>query len=344
MEQKLLKFKKVDGLVSIILPTLNSEIYIKNCIESIVKQTYKNIELVVIDGFSTDKTINIIENYKNKIHIKIIKIETQNLASALNVGIINSNGEFIARIDSDDIMTKNRIKNQINYFKENKFNGVLGTQAVRFSKFSLKPFILNSNQNFLKLSIFFGSPFVHPSVMISRDIFEKGNFYDESYDECEDFAFWSNLSSSYDFKNLKSFGLFYRVHANSASNFKSNRLDVFRRKIIENNLKLIELTLNDNDIQSFLKIISLNISRSDDFDIFNKILSKVYLHMKNHNILIKTYKNDLDKFLEMKFFRFYLRLLRCKNFNFKTFNNSQIKISFWRYSILKFFSIINFSL
>lgn len=344
MEQKLLKFKKVDGLVSIILPTLNSENHIKNCIESIVKQTYKNIELVVVDGFSSDKTINIIENYKNKIHIKIIKIETKNLATALNIGIINSNGEFIARIDSDDIMTRNRIKNQINYFKKNKFNGVLGTQVIRFNKFLLKPFLLNSNQNFLKLSIFFGSPFVHPSVMISRDIFEKGNFYDESYDECEDFAFWSKLSSIYDFKNLKTFGLFYRVHADSASNIKSNRLDIFRRKIIENNLKLIDLNLNDNDIQSFLKIISLNISRSDNFDIFNQILSKVYLHMKNHNILIKTYKNDLEKFLEIKFFRLYLRLLKCKNFNFQNFCNSQIKISFWRYLILKLFSIFNFSL
>ena len=154
-EQNLLRYKSVDDLVSIILPTFNSEKYLDSCLKSITRQTYPNMEIIIIDGYSSDNTSNIIKNYEREINIKLIKKKTKNLAEALNIAIGHSRGEYIARMDSDDLMTNNRIKNQVKYFKKHNFKGVLGTKAFRYKKYFLKPFLLNTDPIFLKFSIFF---------------------------------------------------------------------------------------------------------------------------------------------------------------------------------------------
>lgn len=344
MEQKHLNFKQVNGLVSVILPTYNSENYLDDCLRSILKQTYKKIELIVIDGLSSDDTIKIIKKYKKFFPIKIIQQKTNNLAEALNIAIANSQGEYIARMDSDDIMISNRIQKQVNFFIKNKFIGVLGTQSFRFKKYYLKPFLLHLNSDYLHLSIFFESPFVHPSVMFNREIFEKGNFYNESYDECEDFELWSKLSSIYNFKNIISFGLLYRVHEDSASNKKSKKLSIFKKKIIEKNLSFLNLHLTKLEIQEFLKIVSLNIDKNDDFNNYNRILIKVMLHIeKNHNLL-NIEKKYVVAYLKKKYFRICLRLLKCSNFDINTIKLSAIKISFLKILFLNFLSILNLHL
>lgn len=99
--------------VSILLPTFNSEYHIRQTLLSIVNQDYPNFELIIIDNYSTDNTINIIKSFENKLDIKIFQIDTNNLAEALNFGIKKSSGEFIARIDSDDLIRKKRISKQV---------------------------------------------------------------------------------------------------------------------------------------------------------------------------------------------------------------------------------------
>ena len=76
-EQNLLRYKSVDDLVSIILPTFNSEKYLDSCLKSITRQTYPNMEIIIIDGYSSDNTSNIIKNYEQEINIKLIKKKTK---------------------------------------------------------------------------------------------------------------------------------------------------------------------------------------------------------------------------------------------------------------------------
>ena len=93
--------------ISIILPTFNAEKYLEKTIFSIISQNYKNFELIIVDNKSTDNTINIVHKFK-KINLIIINKKTKNLAEALNLGIGVSNGKYIARIDADDLIRKNR--------------------------------------------------------------------------------------------------------------------------------------------------------------------------------------------------------------------------------------------
>lgn len=112
-----------NNLVSIITPMYNSEKYIQQCIESVINQTYKNIEMIIIDDGSTDKSRKIVLEYANKYDsIKYIKQErNMGIAEARNKGIRNSKGRFIAFLDSDDLYKKDKIEKQINFMIQNNY-------------------------------------------------------------------------------------------------------------------------------------------------------------------------------------------------------------------------------
>lgn len=102
-------------LVSIVLPIYNVEKYLKKCIDSVVSQTYKNTQIILVDDGSTDSSSQICDEYKliDK-RIKVIHKKNGGLSSARNAGIDNSNGEFIAFIDSDDFISNNFISELLN--------------------------------------------------------------------------------------------------------------------------------------------------------------------------------------------------------------------------------------
>ena len=112
----------INSLVSVIMSCYNSENTLKSSIESILNQTYKNIEFLIINDASTDTTFEILKNYQ--VENNKIKIFSNNhnigLTKSLNLLIKNSSGEFIARQDADDISYKNRIEKQV--FEMEKFN------------------------------------------------------------------------------------------------------------------------------------------------------------------------------------------------------------------------------
>lgn len=107
-------------LVSIIVPIYNVEPYLRKCIDSILEQSYKNLEIILVDDGSTDKSGTIADQYEKKFkHVKVIHQPNEGLSSARNAGIDNSNGEWLAFIDSDDYIRKDFIESLINIAMEN---------------------------------------------------------------------------------------------------------------------------------------------------------------------------------------------------------------------------------
>ena len=119
------------GLVSVVMPVYNASPFLREAIDSILNQTYPLIELIVINDGSNDagKTENIILSYGNK--VKYIKKENGGVASAINMGIAYANGEFIARMDADDISLPTRIELQVKYMQNHPDIGVCGTRYKR---------------------------------------------------------------------------------------------------------------------------------------------------------------------------------------------------------------------
>lgn len=107
--------------VSIIIPMYNSEKYLHQCINSVINQTYKNIEIIVVDDHSTDDSIKIINKIKDK-RIKLISIrKNKGVANARNTGIKKATGDYICFLDSDDYWYKDKIEKQINYIEKNDY-------------------------------------------------------------------------------------------------------------------------------------------------------------------------------------------------------------------------------
>ena len=112
----------MEPLVSIIVPTYNSEKYILETIESVKQQTYKNWELIIIDDCSKDKTQEILENEKRDKRIKIINLTKNSGAGiARNIGIKEAKGRYIAFLDSDDIWNEKKLEKQVEFMEINKY-------------------------------------------------------------------------------------------------------------------------------------------------------------------------------------------------------------------------------
>ncbi|WP_234786789.1 glycosyltransferase family 2 protein [Mycolicibacterium monacense] len=118
-------------LVSVLLPAYNSELYISRAIESILSQSLRDIELIIIDDGSTDRTSSIINRYIEDVRVKIITQTNSGLAAALNAGLEVANAPYVARMDADDISETLRLASQFEFMQNNADVCLVGTQITR---------------------------------------------------------------------------------------------------------------------------------------------------------------------------------------------------------------------
>ncbi|BCN32545.1 glycosyltransferase family 2 protein [Anaeromicropila herbilytica] len=181
-----------DKLVSVIMPAFNTEKYIREAIESILNQTYKNLEFIIIDDGSTDNTLKIIMEYAKKDNrILVISRKNMGLTSSLNDGIKLAHGEYIARMDSDDISATDRFEKQVSYMNQNPDIYLLGTnfnmiyeenisEAARKRYASMhKRSMEKIDKDNVLLSINEAQKFIHPTIMLRREVFDIVGLYRE---------------------------------------------------------------------------------------------------------------------------------------------------------------------
>jgi glycosyltransferase involved in cell wall biosynthesis len=211
----------LNPLISILLPVYNAEKYLKESIESILHQTYKNLELIIINDGSIDDSKNIIKSYNDQ---RIIYIENKNnkgLIHSLNEGIEISKGEYIARMDSDDISFPERIEYQLQFLIENPTIGIVGTHAVFFTESSDKPIKnwnldLKTNQpSEIRNTLKWENCIIHPSICMRKSI-AKDLLYDETQKNYEDYDLWLRASAmNIEIGKINQPLLYYRVQPNS---------------------------------------------------------------------------------------------------------------------------------
>jgi len=183
--------------ISIVIPVYNSEKYLKESIESALNQTYNDIEIIAIDDGSTDSSLTILEKYSDK--IKIVKQTNHGTASALNMGIKNSTGQWIKRLDPDDVLYPNAVEILIEatktFGKDAESCIFYGNhQIISSSGKKIYDFI---NKNYNHLSNFeFGVILLDHNIVLPSDsivhksIFEKYGYYNERNRYSEDYEFF----------------------------------------------------------------------------------------------------------------------------------------------------------
>ncbi len=184
---------KKNIIFSIITPVLNGEKFIKKNIESLKNQSFKNYEHIIIDGKSSDKTIQIINKNKNKKNILIIK-KDKNLWEAINRGIKISKGNFIGILNSDDYLYRNGLKIIHKYFKNDKSLSYIFGAVKKNNRILYK---LEKNKIFYKFNVY---PSHSVSFFVKNNIQKEIGYYNSNYDLCADYDLFFRLFNNKKFK------------------------------------------------------------------------------------------------------------------------------------------------
>lgn len=203
-------------LVSVVIPCYNTERFVWEAINSIINQTYENLEILICDDSSTDGTLEIIESIsKYDGRVKIVRhCENKKIVKSLNELVSLAKGKYIARMDADDISHPRRIECQVKFMEEHIDCAVCGTNAQyiicnkKANKTNL-PETYDENTYFLR----FYCTLFHPSIIARAEIL-KQNPYDEQFIYTEDYELWCRLvyKKGYYIANLGEVLFYYRLH------------------------------------------------------------------------------------------------------------------------------------
>ena len=186
-------------LITVLMPCFNAEEFLKEALESILNQSYKNLEILCVNDGSTDKTGEILEDYAQKdSRIKVIHNKTNlKLIHSLNNGIELAQGVYIARMVSDDIALSNRIEKQLEYLIANPDIDIVSTGYYIINE---KGDVIGKNipRQHSTLANFFASfffvPIGHPELLIKTNVLKRNHFLQEDYAiHTEDYELWSRL-------------------------------------------------------------------------------------------------------------------------------------------------------
>ena len=225
---------------SVIIPAYNAEKYLKEAIDSIINQTFQDFEVLVINDNSTDNTVNILQSYTDK-RIQILNSQGSGISDALNLGLDSAKGEYIIRMDADDISLPERFEKQIKYLDENPDIAICGSIAQYFNDNS--DLLYNiwqtpSEDKLIKTFLLTTVPLIHPSVIIRKSVLDKYELrYSTIYNGAEDFGLWTKAAKFVKFHNIEEVLLYYRRHNDNATFRNINQGRKAFQEIIRNNYK-----------------------------------------------------------------------------------------------------------
>ena len=217
-----LKIKKdAKPLVSVVMPVFNAGEFLTEAIESILHQTYKNFEFIIVDDCSTDGSWNVIKSYKKKHPTKIKTIRLKkNLNrggdSCANLAIKRAKGKYIARMDADDIAVIDRLEKQVKFLEENPDIFLVGSSAhvINAKNIIIGEKLEPQNHKDIYKSYARFHPVIHPTSMFRRLIDKKKFFYQISYSANNDYhTFFKLICTGFKFANLEEKLIYYRIHS-----------------------------------------------------------------------------------------------------------------------------------
>lgn len=247
-------------VISVVMSVYNGEKYLDEAIESILNQTYRDFEFIIINDGSTDKSLEIIEKYKKQDkRIVLISRENRGLIASLNEGIKKAKGKYIARMDADDISLPTRFEEQIKYIKKNELD-ICGSHFIFIDETGkyLDSRVVSTNDKLVQVILTRSVPFAHGSVIFKKDFMTRYKLVYglTNYLKAEDYALWIQFyEKGAKFGNVDQFLFLYRDIESSLS--KNNLNYIHAKKlsdffIKEHKQKVLESIIkNKNRLNSF---------------------------------------------------------------------------------------------
>ena len=285
--------------VSVIMPAYNAEQFIVDAINSILNQTFRDFELIIIDDCSSDKTVQKIKSFNDK-RIRFFKNDSnQGVANTLNKGIEEAQGEYIARMDSDDISLPLRLEKQVQFLEMHLDIAIIGSDIEIFGYEHGFRHFSNSPEQF-KVDLIFNTCYAHPSVMMRRQVLMDNNFrYNPEYSKMEDYDLWVRLSQKYKLSSISEVLLKYRVHSGQVTQKKTvegKKQDInIKQRIISK----LGITVDNHSVSLFVDCCGGK--HKTDKECFDKVVSLCHSMVVNNSALSiyddKLLKNSITVFL-----------------------------------------------
>ncbi len=209
-------------LVSIITPSYNQDRFIRETIESVLSQDYDNIEYIIIDGCSTDNSLNIIKEYENQ--LKYVSQKDQGQSDAINKGFKMAHGEIIAWLNSDDIYEPNCISAVVEEFSRNQTLGLLYGDGYIIDENSNKIKIFEATQefDFWKL-VNYWDYIMQPTAFFRREVLKQVNFLDTNLHYCMDWDLWIRMAAVSEVKYIPQLLACSREYSNTKTSTGGDR-------------------------------------------------------------------------------------------------------------------------
>lgn len=280
--------EKMKPSISVILPVFNGAFYLNEAISSILQQSYQDFELIIINDGSTDDSGSIIEKYLT--HDRRIryfeKKVNSGLIDSLNFGISHAKGEYIARMDADDISLSNRLAFQKKFLDDHQQMGVIGSNVhfINSSGKRISNFINNrtlpKTAQQISWTMCFTNCLIHPTVMFRRELIEREGGYSLSSLHAEDYDLWTRLLKVTHFYNLPQKLLLLRKHDKNVTVVHFDTTVSNSRRISSDYISSI-----------------LNLHTSDE--LVNLLWSAFPLNEQESSLLVGLFQDLYSKFIEL---------------------------------------------
>lgn len=218
--------------ISVIMPAYNEATFIKESIDSILNQTFKDFELIIINDCSTDNSLEIMKNYKDK-RIRLISNKVnKGFPNTVNIGLDLAKGKYVAILDGDDVALPKRLELQYNYLESNPKIFLVGSSAIFIDEEGkeIRRFRKYDDYEMLAWRLRKSCSIVHTSIMFRNE----GFLFNPYFKGASDYRFYFDLlSKGKNLTNLSQFLVRYRLHQNSMSIFNKEEQEKLSNEVKE---------------------------------------------------------------------------------------------------------------
>ena len=274
--------KDLSPRVTVLMPVFNGGPFLREAIQSILDQNYQDFELLIFNDGSTDNSSVTINSFADKRITGYHYEKNIGYVSRLNYGISIAKGEYIARMDADDVSLPSRLKTQVEFMDAFSEVGICGTSIEIIDELGLS---LGNGQRYiedemLRIKLLADACFAHPTVIIRKSILVTNNlWYNENFAPAEDYKLWFDVSLKSDLANLPEVLLKYRIHSQQITRRKRE----IQKKATDAIRKLV--------IQDFLG----HTIEENDFVLHNTLFTNDYILSKSYVIEARQWLRDLIK-------------------------------------------------
>lgn len=261
----------MEPVVTVLMPVYNGERYLWEAVESVLGQSYKNFEFLIIDDGSTDRSAEIVQSYSDPRIRLVHNSNNQGIIATLNKGIELARGKYVARMDSDDISLPSRLKKQVAFLESHPEVGICGSWIRVFGDGRDEVWRLPTDHRKIVCSLLFNSVLPHPSVLMSLKILKMHSLnYNPLYVSAEDYAFWIKAAQYTTLANIDEVLLWYRLHPQQVGQQNIVEQQLSSRHLRLSQLKNLHIEPSDKELAIHQQICSR--AFGSEGDCFNSVM------------------------------------------------------------------------